>query len=54
MVDKIDNLNQSLSPLLIGLGNKHTSYTGFIRDYFNGYEYAMLNVWSEELGTKLD
>lgn len=54
VVDNIDNPAEALSPLLIELGQKHAHYSGFMPDYFNYYEDAMLEEWSEQLGNRLD
>lgn len=51
-VDNIDDLGSSLSPLLIGLGRQHTTFSGLQPEYFNAFTEAMLFVWQQELKDK--
>ncbi|ELU04433.1 hypothetical protein CAPTEDRAFT_110047 [Capitella teleta] len=53
VVDNIDDFEQSLAPLLNGLGRKHIDFHGFTPTHFNAFQDAMLAVWSEDLGGKL-
>ncbi|XP_071115047.1 hemoglobin subunit mu-like [Haliotis cracherodii] len=49
VVDNIDDLDRSLSPLLIGLGRQHIHYNGFIPENFDAFTESMTLTWSEEL-----
>lgn len=53
-VDNIDDWDASLSPLLIGLGKQHITFTGFKPEYFDAFTEAMMYVWEQTLGTKFN
>lgn len=48
-VDNIDDLGSSLSPLLVGLGRQHTTFSGLQPEFFNAFTEAMLCIWQQEL-----
>ena len=52
VVDNLNNLEESLAPLLIGLGETHVNFEGFKPDYFNIFSEAMNLVWKEDLGKR--
>ena len=52
VVDNMDNLEESLAPLLIGLGENHVKFEGFKPEYFNSFSQAMNIVWKEDLGKR--
>ncbi len=52
VIDNIDSFEESLSPLLNGLGRQHIHFRGFQPDYFNVFEQAIMDVWAEDLGPK--
>ncbi|XP_064596366.1 neuroglobin-like [Liolophura sinensis] len=51
-VDNIDDLDEALRPLLIGLGRQHIHFKGFRPDYFNAFTESMMYVWQQELKEK--
>ena len=52
VVDNMDNLEESLALLLIGLGENHVHFEGFKPDYFNSFSQAMNIIWKEDLGKR--
>ena len=52
VIENIDNCDETLTPLLLGLGRQHVHYKGFQPDYWNSFEIAMMEVWKEDLGSK--
>ena len=52
VVDNLDNLDEALAPLLIGLGENHVTFDGFKPEYFNFFAQAMHLVWKEDLKSK--
>ncbi|XP_067676830.1 hemoglobin subunit mu-like [Haliotis asinina] len=49
VVDNMDDLDTSLSPLLIGLGRQHINFNGFIPENFDAFTQSMTLTWEEEL-----
>lgn len=54
VIDNIDNYEEALAPLLLGLGRQHIHFKGFQPDYWNSFESAILHVWREELASKFN
>ncbi|KAH3742392.1 hypothetical protein DPMN_049134 [Dreissena polymorpha] len=52
-VDNIDDLENSMAPLLFGLGQQHVHYNGFKPDNFDYFVAAILEVLQHEMGRKL-
>lgn len=52
VVENIDNCRDTVGPLLNSLGEQHTHFIGFHSVYFNDFEGAILEVFSEDLGPK--
>ncbi len=52
VVDNLDNLSETLKPLLTELGMNHVNFQGFEPEYFNVFFKAMNQVWAEDLGSK--
>ena len=50
--DNVDNLEESLAPLLIGLGENHVNFEGFKPEYFNSFSQAMNVIWKADLGKR--
>ncbi|KAK3603305.1 hypothetical protein CHS0354_025909 [Potamilus streckersoni] len=53
-IDNIDNLDDALVPLLLGLGKQHTTFMDFKEEYFRYFSESMMLVWKEELKSKFD
>lgn len=49
VVDNLDNLEEALAPLLIGLGRNHINFMGFRSEYFEAFTHAMVHVWKGQL-----
>ncbi|KAL3883343.1 hypothetical protein ACJMK2_029617 [Sinanodonta woodiana] len=53
-IDNIDNLDEALVPLLLGLGKQHTTFMDFKEEYFNYFSDSMMAIWKDELKSKFD
>ena len=51
-VDNIDNLETTLSPVLVNLGRQHIHFKGFKAEYFEVFKESMLHTFGEDLGRK--
>ncbi len=49
VVDNIKDLDESMTPLMIGLGRQHIHFSGFVPENFDAFTESMLLVWAEEL-----
>lgn len=54
MVDNMDDLDNTMYPVLINLGKRHVLFEDFEGNFFDAFEQGMLLVWSDELGTRFD
>ena len=52
VVDNMDHLEESLAPLLIGLGENHVNFEGFKPEYFNSFSQSMNIIWKQDLGKR--
>ena len=51
-VDSIDDLDNTIVPVLHQLGRQHFTYTRFVQKLWNPFPEAVLYVWKEELHGK--
>ena len=52
VMENINDFQTTLASLLIQLGKNHLTIKNFDPRYFNAFEEAILEIWSEDLGTK--
>ena len=49
VVDNIDELEDTMGPVLVELGKIHFNFEGFLQKYWNLVPEAVLYVWNQEL-----
>ncbi|XP_041350997.1 globin-1-like [Gigantopelta aegis] len=52
VVDNIDNLDDAVCPILIGLGRQHIHFSDFKPSYFDAFKDGMAYTWKDDLGEK--
>ena len=52
VVDNIDNLDDAVCPILIGLGRQHIHFSDFKPSYFDAFKEGMVYTWKDDLGDR--
>ncbi|ESN99596.1 hypothetical protein HELRODRAFT_176761 [Helobdella robusta] len=50
VMHNLDRYKEIVAPQLVELGRRHANFIGFKPNYFNHFEEAMMDVFSEDLG----
>ena len=51
-IDNMDDLNNAMGPMLVGLGGQHINYAGFKPEYWDIFIESVTDIWKQELRRK--